>query len=50
VHYDSALADALHDRSVGKRNKLTSREAEQVDRTCSAGYERALTLRTIRAA
>jgi len=49
LRYESRLGDALHDRSVGKRDKLNPRQAEQVDRTCSASYEGALTLRTIRA-
>jgi hypothetical protein len=47
--YDARLAAALHDRSVGKRNKLGARDAERVDRLCLGAYERALALRTIQA-
>jgi hypothetical protein len=47
VKYDTRLADALHDRSVGKRERLGTRDAEYVDRMCSDVYNRALKLRTI---
>jgi hypothetical protein len=47
VKYDTRLADALHDRSVGKRERLGARDAEYVDRMCSDVYTRARQLRTI---
>jgi hypothetical protein len=50
VRYDTRLSDALHDRSVGKRDKLSARQAEEVDEACAAVYASALALRTIRAA
>jgi hypothetical protein len=49
VAFDSRLAAGLHDRSVGKRDRLGARDAERVDRFCSSAYEQALELRTIRA-
>jgi hypothetical protein len=45
--YDARLADALHGRSVGKRNQLNAGDAEYVDRFCSSVYRRALEMRTI---
>jgi hypothetical protein len=50
VPYGAHLADALHDRSVNKRNRLGDRDAEYVDRFCLAVYARARALRTIGAA
>jgi hypothetical protein len=49
VAYDSRLAGALHDRSIGKRERLRASDAAHVDAFCSAVYEQALTQRTIRA-
>ena len=49
IAYDQRLADGLHARSVGKRDRLGARDAEYVDRACGSVYERALALRTIRA-
>jgi hypothetical protein len=49
VRYDTRLADALHDRSVGKRDKLSAADAERVDSFCTAVYDGALALRTLRA-
>ena len=48
--YDARLGDLLHARSVGKRDQLGARDAEYVDRFCSAAYANALALRTIGAA
>jgi hypothetical protein len=45
--YGAHLADALHDRSVNKRNRLGDRDAQYVDRFCLAVYARARALRTI---
>jgi hypothetical protein len=45
--YEARLGDALHARSVGKRDQLRAGDAEYVDRFCSAVYGRALTMRTI---
>jgi hypothetical protein len=45
--YDARLGDALHARSVGKRDQLGPRDAEYVDRFCASVYRRALELRTI---
>jgi hypothetical protein len=47
VPYGAQLADALHDRSVNKRSRLGSREADYVDRFCLDAYARARELRTI---
>ena len=47
VAYDTRLADALHDRSVGKRDRLGARDAEHVDRFCAGVYERAFAVRTL---
>ena len=47
VSYGSHLADALHDRSTTKRNRLGNRDAEYVDRFCTTVYDRARGLRTI---
>jgi hypothetical protein len=47
IRYDTRLADALHDRSISKRTRLGARDAEYVDRFCTAAYERAYALRTI---
>jgi hypothetical protein len=47
VHYDPHLAEALHDRSIGKRNRLDNRDADYVDRFCTSAYQRARALRTI---
>jgi hypothetical protein len=47
VAYDKRFADALHDRSVGKRNRLSAPDAEHVDRFCSGVYDNARALRTI---
>jgi len=49
LRYDKRLADALHDRSVGKRDRLGPKDSERVDKFCSGAYERALALRTLRA-
>jgi hypothetical protein len=49
VAYDARLADALHDRSIGKRQRLGASEAEHVDGFCSDVYEQALAQRTLRA-
>jgi hypothetical protein len=48
--YDARLADALHARSVAKREQLGFRDAGYVDRFCSAVYAHALERRTIGAA
>jgi hypothetical protein len=50
LRYDARLGDALHARSVAKREQLGARDAEYVDRFCSAVYADALALRTIGAA
>jgi hypothetical protein len=50
VAYDARLADALHARSVAKREQLGARDAQYVDRFCSAVYLNALSRRTIGAA
>ena len=47
VVYDARLGDALHARSVAKREQLSEHDAEYVDRFCSAVYAGALTQRTI---
>jgi len=47
VPYGTHLADALHDRSVNKRNRLGDRDAEHVDRFCLNVYTKAQALRTI---
>jgi hypothetical protein len=47
VRYDTRLADALHDRSVGKRDRLGERDAEYVDRVAGGMYDRALAMRTL---
>jgi hypothetical protein len=47
VRYDARLAEALHDRSVNKRSKLGSRDADYVDRFCFDTYDGARALRTI---
>jgi len=50
LEYDARLGDALHARSVAKREQLGARDADYVDRFCSAVYADALALRTIGAA
>ena len=47
VPYDARLGDGLHARSIVKREHVSARDAEYVDRFCSAVYTGALTLRTI---
>ena len=47
IAYDARLGDALHARSVAKREQLGARDAEYVDRFCSAVYVSALAQRTI---
>jgi hypothetical protein len=47
ITYDPRLGDALHARSVGKRDQLGEGDAEYVDRFCSTVYGRALEMRTI---
>jgi hypothetical protein len=47
VAYDARLGDALHSRSVGKRDQLGAADAKYVDRFCSGVYGRALEMRTI---
>jgi hypothetical protein len=47
VPYDARLADALHDRSVGKRDRLGPRDAEHVERLCAGVYDRAFAVRTL---
>jgi hypothetical protein len=48
--YDERLAAQLHDRSVGKRDRLGTTDADYVDRIAGAAYERALGLKNIRSA
>jgi len=50
ITYDARLGDSLHARSVAKREQLGARDAEYVDRFCSAVYASALARRTIGAA
>ena len=50
VAYDTRLADALHARSIAKREQLNFRDAGYVDRFCGAVYAAALQVRTIWAA
>jgi hypothetical protein len=47
VAYDPRLADKLHARSVGKRDRLGTRAGEYVDSFCAEVYARALEQRTI---
>jgi hypothetical protein len=49
VAFNHRLVEGLHARSIVKRNRLGTRDAEYVDRLCSSVYERALACRTIRA-
>ena len=48
--YEARLGDALHARSVDKRDQLGPTDSDYVDRFCSAVYGRALEMRTIGAA
>ncbi|HEY3516937.1 MAG TPA: sulfotransferase domain-containing protein [Gammaproteobacteria bacterium] len=48
--YDARLGDSLHARSVTKREQLGARDAEYVDRFCSAVYASALSQCTLKAA
>jgi hypothetical protein len=45
--YEARLADKLHARSVGNRDRLGARAADYVDRFCGDVYARALEHRTI---
>jgi hypothetical protein len=47
ARYEPKLADTLHDRSTGKRNLFSARDASYVDEFCAATYHRARALRTI---
>jgi hypothetical protein len=48
VAFSQRLVEGLHARSIVKRDRLGTRDAEYVDRLCASVYERALARRTIR--
>ena len=47
VAFSQRLVEGLHARSIVKRDRLGTRDAEYVDRLCASVYGRALEMRTI---